>query len=298
MNIKKLCGLAIITTEDVEHEITDKEIISASGIKNGNSTLFLNKNKIINNLEASFPYLKVLQIRITGARQVEFRLTARHEMFYYTTTDDGYFYILDDELKVLDRVVKTKDRVENLVEIKPSLSWLDDESQVKINSNILDINSATKPCSFLSKNYAKIFKSMYVAMYKSVLVNKDGSLWLDREQGSDLTQLFKDGEIRYFNWEDFNKVLTSVEFKTGYTLSGSYLRLVLNTKAGVQLDIGKPDVDLDAKINHCFSMVSCLDNDTDQTGQPNEITKSGSGRVVFGYDENGAEQKYYDAQNA
>ena len=298
-NVEWVGDRITIETDEGELPLTDKQVFDASGIKKGCSTLFLNKESAKNKIESSYPYIRVLQIRITGARTLEFRLTARHEMFYYSTKNDGYYYILDEELKVLDKVVKTElERVENLVEIKPTFSYLDEKSDEQQLTNLLGTTSNTKPCDFLgNENYRGIFNSLYVAMYKTLLVNEDGSLWLNNTTETNVEELLESNQIRYFERADINKVLQSVEFKTGYTLSNRYLRLVLHTKAGVEVDIAKPETDLEYKINNCFSIVSMLDNDKTDEDQANEKTSSTSGKVVFEFDENDVGKFAYFVDN-
>lgn len=287
-----------ITADEEQHPITDEEIVASSKIKKGSSTLFLNKDEATKKLEQAYPYLRVLQIRLTGAKTVELRLTARHEMFYYTREGDGYFYILDEELKVLDRVDKTKTaRIENLVEIKPYVRYYDNAGQEQINPNILQTGEQTHPGDFLGKEYRQIFNSLYIAMYRTVLVNPDGSLWLGKTTESDVKELLKN-TIRNFEREDLTKVLNSVEIKYGYTHTGSHLRLVLNTVAGVVIDIAKPETGLEGKINNCFSFASMLDGDVGEGEQPNTETTSSSGRVAFEYDLDGnSSVRYYPASN-
>lgn len=298
-NVVRVGEEKILTTNDEgeQVEITNQQIFDASGIKNGASTLFLDKSKAEANIEQAFPYIKVLQIRIVGARTIEFRVTARHQMFYYTTDVDGFFYILDEQLKVLEKVVKTEtEKVENLVEIKPTYFYRDSSANEQINYNVLGTNSNTKPGDFLAAGYKDLFNSLFVAMYKTVLVNADGSLWLNNSMETKTHELLENGTIKYIDRADFSKVLSYVKLDEGYTKTKSFVRLELKTKAGVSVVIDEAESDLENKINNCFSFVSMLDNDVDADEQANENTTSTSGKVVWEYDENGAPKVRYYAQ--
>ena len=137
-------------------------------------------------------------------------------------------------------------------------------------------------------------------MYKTVLVNEDGSLWLGRTAGSDIDELLQAKTIRYLDRKDFCKVISNIEFEMGYTLNGSYTRLILTTKVdgtdGVRVDIGAPENNLEYKINSCFSLVSYLNNDLTEAGEPNENTTASKGIVRFGFDENGEQIIRYLAE--
>lgn len=282
-----------VSTETGETSaITDSQIFQASGIKKGCSTLYINKDKAKSNLESAYPYIRVLQIRIVGARTLEFRLTARHEMFYYTTSKDGYFYILDEELKVLDKVVKTNvERVENLVEIQPDFSYYDKESNEQVNNNVFGVDSHTKAGNFLGDvKYRTLFNSLYISMYKTVLVNDGGTLWLENGQEENIKELLETNAIKYMDRADFSKVLTTAKISEGHTLTGSFIRLELTTKAGVKVVIDAAESDLENKINKCFSMVSLLDS-------MGENYSSKSGIVSFRLDGNGQGKTYYEKQN-
>lgn len=272
-----------ITSNDVEHEITDNEIFSASGIKTGSSSLFLDKEAAKSKLEASYPNLKVLQIRLTGARTLEFRLTARHEMFYYTL-NNNQFYVLDEELKVLKILSQ---QPENLVPIDKNFKYLDDGNE-KIDTNFLNVNDNTKIGNFVGNAQLRsVFNSLYVAIYKFVLVNQDGSLWLNKLPSSNIKDLLESETIRYIEREDYNKIISNISLERGYSKKGNFIRLELVTKAGVKVVIDAAECDLENKINKCFSMVSSLDG-------MGENYSSKSGTVSFKLDANGQGKTYYE----
>ena len=79
-------------------EVSKKDIISASGLKNGQSIFMIDKQKAIDNIEAKIPYVKVVQIKTTGITEVEIVLRSRHELFYTEFQDK--FLILDEDFIV------------------------------------------------------------------------------------------------------------------------------------------------------------------------------------------------------
>ena len=80
--------------------ISKEDIVSAAGFKKGESIFLLDKEKAISNIEAKHAEIKVVQIKTTSVTEIEIRIRARHKMFY-TTFGENYF-ILDEDLKVLD----------------------------------------------------------------------------------------------------------------------------------------------------------------------------------------------------
>ena len=73
--------------------ISKEDIISTAGLKKGQSIFLIDKEKALNNIEAKFPYVKVIQIKTTSLTEIEFVVRARHKMFY--AEDDTKYYIMD-----------------------------------------------------------------------------------------------------------------------------------------------------------------------------------------------------------
>lgn len=228
--------------------ITDESIVQSAGIRNGSSIFSLDRDKVIQNIETTYPYLKVVQVNIVSAIRVEITVRERYEM-YYTDFREKY-YIVDEELKVLN-IVDTVPT--GLSYIYPNV--LDDTT----NTNVLGVTSNTNVCDFLgSENLQDITNNLYVSMCRTVMV--------DAGEGRE-----------YVNREDIKNIVSSIQFGYDYTIqNGRYDRVIISTSYGFTLDIGMPQSDLDYKVNVCFSTIDTL------ISQGRE-----SGTIIYGYDVNG-----------
>ncbi len=207
--------------EDVQYcEELKTEILSSSGIKNGQSIFMINKDLAISNIEKAYPYIKVIQVRTTSFIEIEFHVRKRFET-YYSEVNSKY-YILDEELKVL--------KIQSVGEVeKPNLSEFD--------SSKLGIDSNTKVGDIVStKYYQQIANDLYGALYSNALLDRD----------------------------KISSKITSISFDEGFTLYGSYTRLILQTTTGVKMDICKPETNLNNKINICFSTYNSENLTTEQ----------------------------------
>lgn len=230
--------------------ITDESIIQSANIRNGSSIFSLDRDKVIQNIETTFPYIKVIQVNLVSAIRVEITVRERYEMYY--TEFSGRYYIVDEELKVL-----------NIVDTIPTgLSYLypntlDDST----NTNILGITSNTNVCDFLgSENIQNITNDLYLSMCRTVMVDTD------------------DGK-EYVTRDDIKNIVNSIQFGYDYTIQdGRYDRVIISTSYGFTVDIGMPQNNLDQKVNVCFSTIDTL---MDQG--------TSSGTIIYGYDVNGNE---------
>ena len=215
---------------DTPIAVSREEIIHAGGLENGQSIFMINKDKTINNIEAKFAYLKVIQIKTTDLMTIQIRVRARHEMFY--VHENEKFYVLDEELKVLDILEATTTEPTHLT---------------KIGSGELDISSATMKCDFVgTQQQRQTTYDLYVAMTTVVTKNNGAN------------------EV-YFTRQDMRDTLLHLDFENLDT----YNKIVIDTKFGVNLDIEKPQQDLQTKINICFSTIEQFildENDKENSG--------------------------------
>ncbi len=265
-----------VQTAETENEgkqkvpLTKEDILSAAGIKKGSSTLLINKTKAATKIEQAYPYVKVIQISTTGVSTIKIRLTCRYEMFYYKLDQSSSFYVLDEDLKVL-----------NITQIQPNLPQINPTS-FKNNgtaetTNILKVTNQTKVGDFLTNgNFSQIISSLYVSMYRSVLLNEQGNLRFEEAETT-----------HYATRQEISTIITNITFKIGNTLEGNYQRIVLATNCGIKIDIGKPEEDLLTKVNICFSSIN----------QMSEEDFSRKGTIMYGYDENGEIEMSYIFNN-
>ena len=210
---------SVIIGEDVTY--SSKEIIDAAGLKNGKSIFLLDKEKAINNIETKYADLKVVQIKTTSVTEIEIKVRKRYET--YCIKNLGSYYILDQDLKVLnifsDEDVENVAKAENLVQIKTKLTGLDAE---------------TKLADFIgNSNQQNMSYNLFAAVYTTQMPEKET------------------GSAAHLK---FATIIDEISFDLGYTAGGeSYNRLIVKTKQGMQFDIGKATNELERKINLCFT---------------------------------------------
>ena len=81
--------------------VSEQAIIDVAGLKTGGSIFMLDKQTATQKIEKDFPYLKVIEISTKSVTKIEFVIRSRYEMFYIES--NGWNYILDEDLKVLDK---------------------------------------------------------------------------------------------------------------------------------------------------------------------------------------------------
>ncbi len=196
--------------------VSREEIITAAGLENGQSIFMIDKNVAINNIESKFSHIKVVQIKTIDLMTIQFRVRARHAMFYAHENDK--FYVLDEELKVLDILEPTASEPTHLTKIK---------------SGDLNIDSATMKCDFVgSQTQRDATYNLFVAM-NTVVTKMEGE------------------EEVYLTRQDICEMLVEIDFENCET----YDKIIITTKHGVKLDIENPSSNLQNKINLCFSTI-------------------------------------------
>ena len=226
-------------TNDSELTISSEDIIKTAGFKYGQSVLLLDKDVAASNLEATYPEVKVVQIKTLDLMSVEIRVRKRIKT-YYAEVEDKY-YILDEELKVIE-----------ICSILPT-------DLIKLDSN-LKIDEKTKVCDFVgTKNERNITYNLIVALITTV----------KHQQGD---------ETKYLEREEISDLIQSITFQKGNNLQSEYVRLIIKTCAGIEIDIAKPEKSLSNKINMCFALYESL-----------SIEQRSLGRIKVTYDNNNNE---------
>lgn len=207
-NVKVIDGSTIV--------VDSSEIIKTAGLKNGQSIFMIDKDKAINNIEKAYPHIKVIQIKTIGLRSIQICVRSRHEM-YYTEVNEK-FYVLDEDLKVLNIIEEETSEPTNLT---------------KIATGELNISTEAEICDFVGTNHQRnVAYDLFVAMNTVVTKNNGGNEeYLTRQDICDLLKT-----IEFEEFESFNKV-------------------IITTKYGVKLDIENPESNLRNKINICFSTI-------------------------------------------
>lgn len=198
--------------------VESNEIINTAGLKNGKSIFILDKETAINNIEKKYPHIKVVHIKTIGLRSIEICVRTRHEM-YYAEANEKY-YVLDEDLKVLDIIEETSS------ESEPT-------NLTKIATGDLNIPSTTEICDFIgSEHQRQVAYDLFVAM-NTVVTKMDG-----------------ENEV-YLTREDICNTVKTLEFEN----FNSFNKIIITTSHGVVLDIEKPESNLQSKINVCFSTI-------------------------------------------
>lgn len=232
---------------DYPLNISREELISTANIKKGKSIFMIDKETAINNIESKYPYVKVVQIKTTNLTSIEIRVRARHEMFYTKSHDNCY--ILDEELKVLNIVpIANETELSNLSFIK---------------ENQLNIPASTLKCDFIGKSWQQnTTYNLFVSMSR-VVTKKVGK------------------EEVYLSRADISKMLRTIEFET----FKSFNTITIKTNYGVELSIEKPEINLEEKINICFSTINQFVEEKNG--------KEKSGLIKIYYDESGVMKTIY-----
>ncbi len=252
---------SVVIVDGSTLSVTNEEIITVAGLKRGQPILFINKDKAIARVEQAYPYVKVVQIKTTGAMSIEIRVRSREAM-YYVFHNHKYFF-LDEDLKVLN-VVESAETVHD----RDLIQLTTKKGDTSIND--LGITNNTKPCDFVGNNFYKnVMYNLFTAMHNTVKIKDD------------------DSHSHYVDRAEIRALLENIEFGTGYTLNGSYPTMILSTTAGVRIIIADPQVDLQRKVNVCFATYNALSDE-----------QRSKGSIKFIYDKDGNELKGYQASNS
>ena len=240
-------------------DITNEEIIESAGLKKGRPIFSLDKETAINNIERTYPYLKVIQINTVSAIRIEISVRERYEMYYTYSDSTKKYYVLDEELKVL-----------RMSDIEPiGITKLESSILGEEMLDILGITSNTIVSDFLStENYRGITYELFVSMYNTVMID---------DAGTD----------RYVDREDIKSLITKLQFAKGYTLEETYDRVILNLSNGFIVDIGKPQENFQDKVNICFSALDTLIENGETSGTIKyTYLDDGAERINFIRDDN------------
>ncbi len=240
-------------------DITNEEIIESAGLKKGRPIFSLDKETAMNNIERTYPYLKVIQINTVSAIRIEISVRERYEMYYTYSDSTKKYYVLDEELKVL--------RMSNIEPI--GITKLESSILGEDMLDILGITSNTIVSDFLStENYRGITYELFVSMYNTVMID---------DAGTD----------RYVDREDIKSLITKLQFAKGYTLEETYDRVILNLSNGFIVDIGKPQENFQDKVNICFSALDTLIENGETSGTIKyTYLDDGTERINFIRDDN------------
>ena len=259
---------------DMTLNITKEQIISSARLKKGGSIFMLDKDKAIKNIEAEYPFLKVVQIKTKSLTKVEIVVQERHKLLYTTfkNVNDGktHYYIMDKDLKILltdsidtDEYELAKDDREKMSKIlKGNYIYIDGSNfKIDINTKQFDYLGDAKTQELISKAYNEIYRYVQI----------DG---------------------KYQNSTQIKDMIEEIKFDVGYTINGDdpYQRLIFEVNmynektdkiCSYTIDIAKPNEKLAEKINKCFASLNNYAKENTSGKMAYYISAEGEGHYGF-----------------
>ncbi len=235
---------------DTPISISKEDIIRTADLKKGQSIFMIDKDEAINKIEATYPYVKVIQIKTTSINEIDIRIRSRHDMCY--TKKNNNYYILDEEFKVLNIIEANLDEEETN---EPT-------NLIYIDEGALNISSSTMICDFVGSDYQKnVMYELYISMTTAVTKTEG--------DGEDTKEV-------YFTRTDMCDMIKDIQFEDYETFN----KIIITTKHGVKLDIENPTENLQNKINICFSTIDYFLNSAEVATQE----KATKGTIKIYYD--------------
>lgn len=147
------------------------DIVKISGIKGGSNIFAIDEDIAIQNIEISFPKLKVLSIERKFPNNVYIYVTDRSGVFSLLLPDRRYA-ILDREFKVIDIVTENDEkltRLEGVATDNIQLGYVLDDSKT-----LLTMVKGAEKCSFINARFYSFIKKVEV---------KEKEIWLTTNTG-------------------------------------------------------------------------------------------------------------------
>jgi len=228
---------------DGKIDFSKQAIIKTANIKKTKSIFLIDKQKAIDNIEQTYPNIKVVQITTTGLNAIDIQVRSRYEMFYIQIEDN--YYIMDEDLKVLE-IRSAED-----VATQPVTGL------IKITEGLTNITTGTKICDFVGDRWESgATRNMYLGMASAV--TKEGD----------------NGKV-YYNRDDVKETIKEVKFEKFDTFN----KIILTTKYGVKLDIENPNEDMTYKINAGFTIIDTFIEN--ESGDHLDKEKSGTIKIFY-----------------
>lgn len=144
-------------TETLNISYDQQEDIKQKTHEYGGSVLFIGKEKIVNDLENQFPYLKIVNIETVFPNKLIIHCAEREELFVINSQNK--FYYLDEELKLL------------------KISDINDNTCINLNFEDIILDDSLNPPSYkivnLDLNLSNAEEGQFIK-----LINNDGGVFL------------------------------------------------------------------------------------------------------------------------
>lgn len=238
----------------IQINLTNDMILKAAGLKKGTPIFSVNKEKAKNNIEKTYPSLKVVQIRTVSAIGIEIKVRQRVGMYYMqvdTEFDSNIgFYVLDEELVILDKLGIGYDE-----EVKENYTKLvlSDDSVITRRPYYDKLSTTT------IQNYSSnIFNAVCSAV---TIKQEDGQFKVTNETGAKFIE--RDTYSKVINKITLSKVVVDDRF-TEQAKNLYWVTMQIKDGENVRyIQIYRPDKDLLEKVNLSFSALSKLTEDND-----------------------------------
>ena len=144
-------------TETLNISYDQQEDIKQKTHEYGGSVLFIGKEKIVNDLENQFPYLKIVNIETVFPNKLIIHCAEREELFVINSQNK--FYYVDEELKLL------------------KISDINDNTCISLNFEDIILDDSLNPPSYkivnLDLNLSNAEEGQFIK-----LINNDGGVFL------------------------------------------------------------------------------------------------------------------------
>ncbi len=238
----------------IQINLTNDMILKAAGLKKGTPIFSVNKEKAKNNIEKTYPSLKVVQIRTVSAIGIEIKVRQRVGMYYMqvdTEFDSNIgFYVLDEELVILDKLGIGYDE-----EVKENYTKLvlSDDSVITRRPYYDKLSTTT------IQNYSS---NIFSAVCSAVTIKQeDGQFKVTNETGAKFIE--RDTYSKVINKITLSKVVVDDRF-TEQAKNLYWVTMQIKDGENVRyIQIYRPDKDLLEKVNLSFSALSKLTEDND-----------------------------------
>ena len=171
-------------------------IIESANFDYGKSVFFLKKDLYKNNIEINNPYLKVINIETIFPNKLEINCIQRESLFCIKNYD--YYYLLDDEFKVLDREKSIKLNSEDYIDLGQEDNFILEVGQV-----CYDIMNNYKQLPFVLKEWSS--NKTYLKQQVKSISNEKNKLSIKMKNNQIL--LIKNYETRLS--DKFNIVISA-----------------------------------------------------------------------------------------
>lgn len=165
-------NVSVNTTNNIAlTEQQKSDIIKLSGIKSGNNIFAIDEDIAIENIEISYPKLKVLSIERKFPNNVYIYVTDRTGIFSLRLAD-GRYAVLDRELKVTEILAENDDKLcvlDGVAVTNVKEGYVLDDSQI-----LLTMMKGAERCSFINARY-------YSFIRKTQVLDKE--IWLTTNTG-------------------------------------------------------------------------------------------------------------------